>query len=185
MINKKWKDIAGYEGLYQISNLGEVKSLKRTYQCGNCGNITKELREKLMKQSTSKFGYKRVKLCKNGNENIWLIHRLVAIAFLDNKTLLPQVNHKDENKSNNMVDNLEWCDAKYNINYGTGLSRMVEKQSKKVLQYDTAGKFMKVHTSIRGLKKLGFDRSSIIRCCQNKQITAYGYVWKYYSEVMI
>lgn len=185
MINEQWKDVIGYEGLYQVSNHGKIKSLKRTYTSGNFGNIVRELTEKIMKQSTSKNGYKRVKLCKGGKTNICLVHRLVATAFIENESGLPQINHKDENKSNNAVSNLEWCDAKYNINYGTALTRMVKKQSKRILQYDTNNNFIKKHESIRGLSKFGFDRSSIIRCCQGKQMTSYGYVWKYESEVIV
>lgn len=104
-----WKDISGYEGKYQVSNTGRVRSLnyKRT------GKI------KVMKLSTNKLGYKIIMLSKNGKCKTWQVHRLVAQAFLPNPNNYPIINHKDENPKNNTVWNLEWCSQEYNINYGT------------------------------------------------------------------
>lgn len=107
-----WKDIKGYEGLYQISNLGRVKSLARKYKSRVC-------KETIKKFSIDVKGYCKVNLCKNGKITYPRIHRLVAEHFILNPKKLPQVNHIDENKQNNRVDNLEWCDNKYNVNYGT------------------------------------------------------------------
>ena len=98
-----WKDCKGYEGKYQVSNLGRVWSIGS---------------QKYLKGSTDKDGYMCVYLtAKNGKTKIEKIHRLVALVFLDNPNNYPQVNHKDENKQNNCVDNLEWCDTKYNTTY--------------------------------------------------------------------
>lgn len=98
-----WKDIKGYEGLYQVSNLGRIKSV----------------RKKIIKSpSLAGRGYYRLTLCNNGKNKSFYIHRLVAQAFISNPNNLSQVNHKDENKLNNCVDNLEWTDCKSNINYG-------------------------------------------------------------------
>lgn len=105
-----WKDIKDYEGLYQVSNLGRVKSLS---------NI-KSKREKLLKLTLRTNGYYMVILYKNTKRAAKNVHRLVAETFIPNPDNLPQVNHKDEDKTNNCVGNLEWCDSKYNINYSMG-----------------------------------------------------------------
>lgn len=113
-----WKDISGYEGLYQVSNLGNVKRLERI--C-NDGRIVKE---KTMKTTIANNNYKMVIFEINSVRKGFLVHRLVAQAFIPNPDNLPQINHKDENKLNNCVDNLEWCSAKYNNNYGSKPHKM-------------------------------------------------------------
>lgn len=125
-----WKDIVGYEGLYQVPNLGNVKRLKG-YKGRGKGYIVEE---HLIQPSINSRGYQNVILCKNGKTKTFTMHRLVAIAFLDNSEKLPQVNHKDENKLNNCVDNLEWCDSQYNNNYGTRNKKCSDKWKLKRLQ---------------------------------------------------
>lgn len=110
-----WRDIKGYEGLYQISNFGNVKSVERIVKRGT--NF-KPVCERVLKTG-DKDGYKYVILSKNGKTKTGWVHRLVAQAFIPNPDKLPCINHKDENPSNNRVDNLEWCDREYNVNYGT------------------------------------------------------------------
>lgn len=109
-----WKDIKGYEGRYQVSNLGNVKSL----------NYSHTGKEKTMKLCKDKSGYLNVKLFIDGKHKIYKVHRLVAEAFIPNLKNEPQVNHIDENKSNNNVYNLEWCTARYNSNFGTRKERL-------------------------------------------------------------
>ena len=111
-MREEWKPIDGYEGLYEISSKGRVKSLPK---CGRNARILFE--------GYNKYGYKSVVLCKNGIYKRYLIHRLVATAFIENPKNLPEVNHRDENKENNRVENLEWCDHRYNINYGSKIVR--------------------------------------------------------------
>ena len=108
-MKEEWKDIKGYEGLYQVSNLGRVKSL---------GN-NKSKKEKILDPKPNMYGYKEVRLSKEGKRKPYKVHRLVAIYFIPNPNNYKEVNHKDEDKTNNHVSNLEWCDRKYNINYGT------------------------------------------------------------------
>ena len=105
-MNEIWKDIVGYEGLYQVSNLGNVKRI----------NFFKK--ERFVIPCSKGSGYLYVSLSKNNKQKNFYIHRLVATAFIENPDNLPVINHKDENRSNNIVDNLEWCTQKYNCNYG-------------------------------------------------------------------
>ena len=123
MIEEIWRPIEGYEGLYEVSNLGRVRSLDRFFYRLHKG--------KVLSPTKDRYGYLTVTLNYNGKSKTIKIHRLVAQAFLPNPDNLPQVNHKDEVKSNNCVDNLEWCSAKYNVNFGTRQERyrntMLEK----------------------------------------------------------
>lgn len=128
-----WKDIKGYESLYQVSNLGRVKSLARKVIKKNYVSFKKE---RILKQQTDRYGYKKVILQRNYQIKTFSIHRLVAEAFLENPYNLPQINHKDENKENNCVLNLEYCDSKYNNNYGTRNIRVSETMKKKKYQYE-------------------------------------------------
>ena len=140
---EEWKDIPGYLGYYQISNLGRVKSLNRTivyspskfYPNGR----VRVLKEKILTPSVDKKGYEFVQLFINGNYRSKKIHRLVAEVFISNPNNLEQVNHKDENKKNNKVSNLEWCTLIYNINYGTGKYRKTLNKRIPVVQYDLDG----------------------------------------------
>lgn len=117
-IIEQWKPVEGFEGLYEVSNLGRVKSL---------GN-NKSRKEKILKSGKNGPGYLFVYLYRNGKRKMSKVHRLVAEAFLPNPLGLPQVNHRDENKTNNCVENLEFCDAKYNNNYGTRNVRSAASQ---------------------------------------------------------
>lgn len=119
MINEIWKPVVGYEGLYEVSNLGRVKSLGNTRKCSRFKGIVT-----IMRLELSKVGYYRVSLRKDGKYKHWGVHRLVAIAFLPNPNNLPVVNHKDCNPKNNNVCNLEWCTQKYNVNYADAKKKM-------------------------------------------------------------
>ena len=116
-----WKDIKGYEGFYQVSNLGRVKSLSRSIYYSK--GYTVYRKGKIKKPSFDKNGYPQIGLCKNGTVITRKIHRLVAEAFIPNPENKPEINHKDENKTNNYVDNLEWVTEKENVNYGYGAKR--------------------------------------------------------------
>lgn len=151
---EEFRDIPGYEGLYEVSNLGRVRR-----------------NGKILKPSKNKKGYLQVSLCKNGTKKNARIHRLVAQSFISNPQNLPQINHKDEDKTNNAVENLEWCDSKYNNNYSL---------SKPVLQYDLLGNFIREWPSmIKVEEELGIYNSSISQCCLGNLKSAGGFIWKY------
>ncbi len=118
-MEEEWRDIEGYENLYQVSNKGQIKSL---------GNGQTNSKERILKISLNKNGRYQVTLSKNGKRERFYVHRLVAQTFLENPNNYPMINHKDENKLNNCVENLEFCTAKYNVNYGTAIERRSEKQ---------------------------------------------------------
>ena len=181
MIEKEvWNDIQGYEGLYQVSNLGRVKSL----------NYNRTGKECILKYGINTDGYLYVILSKNCICKNRTIHRLVATAFIDNPDNLPYINHKDENKLNNRVENLEWCTAEYNSNYGTGIARGLKTKKlkkcktapKEVLQFTKEGKFVNEFPSTQeAFRCTGIYQSRICYCCKNIKgyNSAGGYIWKY------
>ena len=114
---EEWKSIPGYEGLYEVSNLGRVRSVDRYVKYLN-GMIHLH-KGKVLSPGIRSDGYLQVSLCCNGKYKTIAVHRLVAQAFIENPDNLPEINHKDEDKTNNSVDNLEWCDRSYNNTYGT------------------------------------------------------------------
>lgn len=201
---EEWRDIKGYEGLYQVSNKGRVKRLERSYTERNSRKAIHILEEKELKPSKTKKGYLLVVLYKNNERKIKKIHRLVAEAFLENTDNLPQVNHKDECKTNNKVENLEWCDNKYNCMYGTRGKRIGAKisgdknstkrtevrtkiskaLSKKVLQYTLEGELVKVWNSTCECGRNGYHQGAVAACCRcefnrNGNNIYKGYKWSY------
>jgi hypothetical protein len=125
-----WKGVKGYEGLYEVSNKGRVKSLARTIVRSD--GQYKTIEEKILKSGTSSKGYLQINLCRSGKQKTMKIHRLVAEAFIPNPKNKPEVNHKDGNKSNNLFFNLEWVTAKENIRhaYDIGLMRAPKSRNK-------------------------------------------------------
>ena len=171
-----WKDIKGYENIYQISSYGRVKSLKRISDCG------RHLPEKILKAGNS-HGYKSVTLRKNGASKIHSVHRLVGQTFIENPCNFPCINHKDEDKTNNKVNNLEWCTQKYNANYGTRNKRFGDKHGKKVIQFDLSGNEIRRWISCAEAGRYyGRSRITIADACR-KHSKSCGYLWRYESEV--
>ena len=154
------KDIVGYEGLYAITRDGRVWSYRNN----------KFLKPGLV------GGYHQVNLCKEEKKKRYYIHRLVAEAFIPNLDNLPQVNHKDECKSNNCVENLEWCDAKYNNNYGTHTERSVKKRSKPIYCEELDRTF---NGMAQAARELGLNQGNISRCCKGIYKTTGGYHFRY------
>ena len=155
-----WKTIEDYPD-YQISNMGRVKSLKWG-------------KEKILKSTLNKNGYCNIFLCKNKEIKYYYIHRLVAQAFIQNPYNLPQVNHINEIKTDNRVENLEWCTNEYNSNYS---------KAKPILQFSKEGDFIKKWDSTREVEReLNFNQSNISSCCLGKLNTAYNYKWGYEED---
>lgn len=168
-----WKDIPNYEGLYQIDNFGNIKSL-HNYRGKN--NILKP---------RIKRGYYTIGLRKDGKRKWIGIHRLLAETFIPNPNNYPVVNHKDENKLNNNLDNLEWCTVSYNNSYGTRLKRVKSKVAKPILQFDLEGNFLKQYPSLMDAsRETNLNQSTMSHCANGKYKTCGGYIWKYKSEVM-
>lgn len=180
-----WKDIPGYQGYYQISNLGRVKSLQRTITHKPSKKFPNGrvviYKERELIPSTDSSGYLFVQLYKSGVFKSKRIHRLVAETFLQNDKNCCQVNHKDENKHNNNVSNLEWCTAKYNINYGTGKYRKVTNNIP-VIQYSKSGEFIAEYNSATAatyaLNIPQFYARDILRVCRGRGKTVQGFIWK-------
>lgn len=178
MTEEIWKDVSGYEGLYQVSNLGRIKSLDRIVPWKN--GKPHHLHGKIISQRDNGNGYVQATLWKQNRQFITYVHRLVALAFLPNQNGLPEVNHKDENPLNNQSDNLEWCEHKYNIKYGTRTAKVTKKRNKAVVQFDQTGKRVGEYCSASDIEKVfGFSQGHISDCCNGKRKSAYGYVWQY------
>lgn len=171
---ENWKDIAGYEGLYQVSNVGRIKSLPRM-KCNRQGFYrTKEKILRPGKRGKNGLLYEFVALTDGKNTVVHSVHRLVASAFLDNPCDYPEVNHKDKNPLNNNVDNLEWCTRSYNIDYS---------KSKRVAQYSFEGEKIAEYRSISIAAQLtGVSRTAINNNLSGWSNTAGGYIWKYEME---
>lgn len=181
-----WKDIAEYEGLYQVSNLGHVRSLDRVIKYTNRRVV--HAKSKIISGFIKKNGYISVDLYKDNKRKKFHLHRLVGAAFIPNPENKPQINHKDENKSNNSVDNLEWMTAKENINYGTRKEKHIKattnhpSSSKSISQYTLTGELIEIFPSAKEIERaLGFPSTSIIRCCRHRKNiqTCHGFKWEY------
>lgn len=163
-----WKVIKDYPD-YMVSNLGRVKSLWFG-------------KEKILKGANIK-GYLKITLCKEGKQKQYLIHRLVATAFIPNPNNLPEINHIDEDKTNNRVENLEWCNRSYNVNYGSCTERMAKAKSISIIQFTKNNEFVRRWNSAKEVEReLGIHHSIICMCCKGKQKTAYGYKWGYEKD---
>lgn len=170
-----WKDIKGYEGLYQVSNLGRVRSLGN----GNSSNSKFKIR-KLDKSSK----YYRIILSNNKKRDKYLVHRLVAEAFIPNPENKPEIDHKNTDVTDNRVENLRWVTRVENLNNPITRARKSKvqtngKKSKPVLQYTIFDEFVREWPSINETGREGFNMSGVWLCCIGKQNTSHGFKWKY------
>lgn len=177
--NEIWKDIKNYEGLYQVSNLGRVKSLERLDALGH------RLKEKILKPGINQYGYYQVVLCKQSVQKHYMVHRLVFEAFNCQITEGLQVNHINEIKTDNRLENLNLMTCKENCNWGTRNERSAKKQingkkSKPVLQFTLDDILVKEYPSIRQAEReTGFNQAHIVKCCKGKYKQMYGFKWRY------
>ena len=173
-----WKDIPGYEGLYQVSNRGNVRSLN-----WNGTKTTKNINQK-----PHKNGYRQVLLSKDGVRKMFTVHRLVALVFIPNPNELPQINHIDEDKTNNDVSNLEWCSAQYNVRYSIQRrSPRTEKSTRKskyhnkaIAQLSFDDEIIRVWQGTSELRSSGqLSVPDILRCCRGERKTTSGFKWQF------
>lgn len=187
-----WKDVVGYEGYYQVSNLGRVKRLSRHITDKN--GVTRYWKGKVITQTPNPDGYLMCILSKDGKSNLYGVHRLVAKAFIPNPKQLPVVNHKDENKTNNNNHNLEWCTIAYNNSYGKRINEMKtsvgfiarhQKHRKPVEKYTVGGEFVERFTSLKEAYESSpeYSKAGIAHCCTGRLKTYKGFKWKYADEV--
>jgi hypothetical protein len=169
-----WKDVPDFNGLYKISNLGNVKSFNKSNR-----HYGQEFH--LLKPTLVSNGYYQVTLYDSQKKkHKYQVHKLVAELFIDNPNNYPCVNHKDENKLNNIVDNLEWCTYSYNNSYGTAKLRMRITKSRPVSQYTLEGIWIASYVSPSiAADLLKCDRHRITECCNGKTASALGYLWEW------
>lgn len=169
-----WIDIAGYEGLYQVSNWGRIKSLKKY----------RSKKEQIMVQQIKK-GYYTIRLSKHSKKKDYVVHRLIAQAFIPNPNNLPQVNHKDENKLNNKIENLEWCTVTYNNCYGTRLERasVSNKLRREVLKFDLDNNYIDTYKSVTEAgRRNNTSVANISACCRGVYKQSKGYIYRFKNE---
>lgn len=165
MIEEKeiWKDIKNYEGLYQVSNFGRVRSVYHEDSRGH------HVKGRMLTGVLSGQGYFRVNLYRDGNMEHKLNHRLVASAFIPNPNEYPQINHRDENKENNRADNLEWCSALYNNTYGTRTERAEKSKERPIYVVSSSGHHYFFESARKAAELLGLDRSAVSKCLRGKR----------------
>lgn len=193
-MSEEWRDIKGYEGLYQVSNLGRVKSLR--YKRGK--------QEKILDGWISKEGYRKVSFYKDNKRKDYLVHRLVAESFIPNPNNKPFIDHIDTNRTNNKIDNLRWATQKENCNnviskknyvdsskqlYISGKSNRIigakgkdNPRSKKIIQLTLNNEPIKIWDSVREVGRHGFLSSCVGHCCRGKRKTHKGFKWMYLSD---
>ena len=182
MKNEEWRDVVGYEGRYQVSSMGRVKSLERKVTKGD-GERT--VKERILKPMIDRDGYLRLNLYAGGKLKNLKVHRLVCQAFHENPDNKPQVNHINEDKTDNRACNLEWCTAKENTNHGTAKDRSAKNRSKSVGQYTLDGELVKIWASTMEVERqAGFYHGNISTVANGKLKQAYGFIWKYKNETM-
>ena len=189
-MTEQWKTIEGYEGLYEISNTGQVKSLPSIVWYDNSQGHRKRTKQGgILTPKLEKSGYYRIGLRKNGAKKFFAIHRLVATAFVPNPDNLPEVNHKDENKLNNRADNLEWCTTQYNSSYGTRWQRLYKNgggsRHLRIGKYDQEGNLLGTWDSIaQAARANGVSESAVRMCAKGKPSAGrvFGYIYKFMDD---
>lgn len=186
-----WRDIPSYLGLYQASNLGRIRTYPKYVSCYNANgeDIKMTIGGDVLQQMRDKQGYYHVMLSCNGKINRCRVHRLVAMAFIPNKQGYPIVNHKDENTSNNRVDNLEWCTHQYNNTYGTAVERRRKNKrkfhAKKIEMSTLDGVPIRIFNNFVEVEEYfqrGDLHANLIAVCKGRRNKCMGYKWRIIDE---
>ena len=179
MTKEVWRDVKGYEGLYQVSSEGRVKSLGRTIIKKDGRKQT--VKERILKGTPDKDGYLKIGLSGSMGKQKWFqVHRLVGEAFIKNPDEKPQINHINEIKTDNRACNLEWCTCKQNLNHGTRNERVAKALGKPIGQYKLDGQLIKVWPSAYMVERqTGFSQGYIWGVANGRYKQAYGFIWKY------
>lgn len=186
MIKEIWKPVKGYEGLYEVSNIGRVKSKRANTRIA-------DKTDRIMKQKVDSHGYYRVNLYKNGKMKAYIVSRMVAEAFIPNPTNLPQVGHANDDQTNNTVENLYWTDSKENNNHNGKMEKfqklhnekirlIAEKLSIKVIGTNIATGEKQFFNSMQETEKYGFVPAKVSMCVNGKSMTHRGYKWERMRE---
>ena len=177
-MSEEWRDVVGYEGLYQVSDQGRVKSLERKVKHWRGGERIQK--ERILKTYIDRDGYLKLRLCAGGKSRLFFVHRLVCQAFHENSGNKPQINHINEIKTDNRACNLEWCTCKENINHGSRNERVAKALGKPIGQYKLDGQLIKVWPSAAIVERqTGFSQGYIWGVANGKYKQAYGFTWKY------
>lgn len=187
---EQWRPIAGWEGLYEVSSLGRVRSFVRYYDIINKRGIPMHFKRggKVIKGKVMPNGYIMVRLHKDGEETNALAHRLVAQAFIPNPENLPEVNHKDRNTANNNVSNLEWCDRIYNLTYDGAVERRTMAVSRPIEQLTKDGQHVAYFRSAKEIERLSGGRyyerdiSRVAKSKTTRSSSVYGFRWRYVEK---
>jgi hypothetical protein len=177
MMADDWKAVLGYEGLYVVNSCGVVKSLGRSLTRKDGRPYNRE--ERVLTQHPDAKGYMKVHLCKDGKSKNAFVHRLVAQAFIPNPDNLPQVNHINEVKSDNRVENLEWVTCRENVNHGTGVFRNAIARSVPVVRISQDGGTKWFRSASHAAEVMHIVSQGIQNCCAHRQKTYKGYRWEY------
>lgn len=181
MDRELWRWVVGYEGLYMVSSYGRVMSVPK--RAARSNGYMASYDGQILSPSNNTKGYPSVSLHRDGRGRTRAIHRLVAEAFVPNPEGLPSVNHIDEDKTNNSVENLEWCTLEYNNNYGTRNNR-ISATTANTVQMLLDGKVVAEYPSARkAYEATGTTPSHISECCNGKRKTANGFQWRYKEAV--
>ena len=173
-----WKEVIGYEKLYQVSNLGRIRSLDMILPYKRHEKTTIRIRKgKILTPIKTKNGYLRVEMSKNGSHKLNLVHRIVASAFVPNANNFKEINHKDCNKENNRFDNLEWVSSSENKRHA--YENKLYKNEKSILQIENGIIINEFKSAYEVRRKLGFKPQNIGKVALGKRKSAYGYQWKY------
>lgn len=179
--NETWRAVKGYEGMYEVSNMGRVRTLHTN------DSYPRDREGRVLCAQLDNRGRYSVALCKNGKCKRMQVHRLVAMAFLPNPNNYPVVNHKDENPQNNTVENLEWCTTKYNLHYSNVPKKMkaaaVKKQQKAVLMYDKKGNFIReFESATKAAEYVGDFQQNVSKNCYGQTKSVKGYSFKFKNQ---